>query len=259
MFEGNQAKDFDAADSRWNSLYKLAGWSALAAAILFRRNLAEEFLFFRSLGIIRSGPRAFPVSALDWFTLLRNHPLVGLAFLNLFDAVNYVLVGLIFLGLCLALGRLNRSFIAFAMALTFVTIAVYLASNQAFPMHSLSRQYALATIDAQRSGLLAAAEALLAIHNSGANYGNGPYVSFLFIGIAGLLIAIVMLRSPVFARFTAYVGILANIFGLSYYVTLVLSPKLCVIPLSAAAPFLLIWYILVGRRLLQLGSGIVKL
>lgn len=256
MFERNQAKDSDVTDSRWNSVYKLAGWSALAAAILFRRNLAEESLLFRSLGIIRSGPQAFPVDAMDWFTLLRTHRLLGLTFLNLFDAVNYVLVGLIFLGLCRALRRLNRSLIALAMALTFVAIAVYLASNQAIPMLVLSRQYALATIDAQRFGLVVAGEALLAIHNSGANYGNTPYVPFLFIGIAGLLIAIVMLRSSAFGKFTAYVGILANVFGLAYYVTLVLQPQFVAIPLSAAAPFLLIWYILVGRRLLQLGSGV---
>jgi hypothetical protein len=254
MFEPNHAKNPNLADSRCNSLYKLAGWSALVAALLFRRNLAEEVLLFRSLGIIRSGPRAFPVSAVDWFTLLHTHRLIGLTFLNLFDAVNYVLVGLIFLGLCLALRRLNRSLIALAMALTFVAIAVYLASNQAFPLLSLSAQYALATSDPQRSGLLAAAEALLAIHNSGANYGNGPYIPFLFIGVAGLLIAIVMLRSSAFGSFRAYVGILANVFGLTYYVTLVLNPRLSFIPLSAAAPFLLIWYLLVGRKLLQLGS-----
>jgi hypothetical protein len=258
MLGPNHVVNSDVADSSWNSLSKFAGWSALAAALLFRRNLAEEFLWFRSLGIIRSGPRAFPVSAIDWFTLLRYQRLIGLTFLNLFDAVNYVLVGLIFLGLCLALRRLNQSLTALAMALTFVAIAVYLASNQAFPILSLSRQYTLATTEAQRLGLLADAEALLAIHNSGANYGNGPYVPFLFIGVAGLLIAIVMLRSPAFGRFTAYMGILANVFGLAYYVALVLNPQLGFIPLSTAAPFLLVWYLLVGRTLLQFGSRAVK-
>jgi len=258
MSELNQASDLDAAEFSWNSLYKLGGWAALAAALLFRRNLAEEFLFFRGLGIIRSGPKAFPNCVVDWFTLLHNHSLIGLTFLNLFDAVNYVLVGLIFLGLYPALRRINRSLVTLALALTFVAIAVYLASNQAFAMLSLSDQYAAATTDAQRSGLLAAGQALLAIHNSGANYGNGPYVSFLFINVAGLIIATVMLRSTAFGGLTAYVGILANLFGLGYYVTLMPQPTLSVIPISTAAVFLLIWYILIGRKLLQLGSGTLK-
>ena len=137
------------------------------------------------MGIIRSGPQAFPGNAADWFTLLRTYPLIGLTFLNLFDVVNYALVGLIFLGLCPALFRVNKSAMTLAMALTFVAVAVYFASNQAFALLSLSDQYAVATTDVQRSGLLAAGQALLAIHNSGANYGNGPYVSFLFVNLAG--------------------------------------------------------------------------
>ena len=134
--------------------------------------------------------------------------------------------------------------------LTLVAVAVYAASNQAFALLSLSGQYAVAVTDAQRSGLLAAGQALLAIHNSSANYGNGPYVSFLFVNLAGLIIAVVMLRSNVFGKFAAWMGILANFFGLSYYLTLAFAPSMSVISLSS----LLIWYLVVGRRLLRLGS-----
>jgi hypothetical protein len=242
-------------DVRWRLLHKLSGWAALVAALLFRRNLAEEFLLLRLSGILHSGPQAFPGSAADWFTLLRTHPLVGLTFLNLFDMVNYALVGLIFLGLCQALFRVNKSAMTLAMALTLVAVAVYFASNQAFALLSLSDQYAAATTDAQRSALLAAGQALLAIHNSSANYGNGPYVSFLFVNFAGLIIAAVMLGSAVFGKFAAWTGIVANLFGLSYYLTQTLAPSMSAIPLSASAPFLLIWYLVAGRKLLRLGSG----
>ena len=65
-------------DVRWRLLHKLSGWAALVAAVLFRRNLAEEFLLLRLLGIIRSGPRAFPGNAADWFrsrmTLVGTEP-----------------------------------------------------------------------------------------------------------------------------------------------------------------------------------------
>jgi len=258
MSELNRSGDPLVDDVRWRPLYRLGGWAAPAAALLFRRNLAEEFLLLRFSGIIHSGPQAFPTNAADWFLLLRTHPLIGLTFLNLFDMVNYALVGLIFLGLCHALFRVNRSAMTLAMALTLVAVAVYFASNQAFALLSLSQQYAVVTTDAQRSGLLAAGQALLAIHNSGANYGSGPYVSFLFVNLAGLIIAAVMLRSRVFGKFAAWMGILANSFGLSYYLIQTFAPSMIAIPLSASAPFLLIWHLVVGRKLLRFGSGSSK-
>ena len=49
-----------------------------------------------------------PTSALEWFTLLHTNRLVRLTFLNVFDSVNYVLVGLIYLGLYASLGGLVR-------------------------------------------------------------------------------------------------------------------------------------------------------
>jgi len=238
----------------WRGLCRLGGAAAWVAAIVFRRNLAEEYLLFRGLGIIRSGPTAFPDNPAAWFDLLHTHRLIGLTFLNLFDAINYALVGLIFLGLYAAVRRVNRGWMTLAMALTFVAIATYFASNQAFAMLSLSDQYSAAPTDAERAALLAAAQALLAMHNAGANYGNSLYVSFLFINLAGLIIATVMLRSSAFGKPAAGMGILANAFGLGYYVTMILAPALSFIPLSAAAPFLLIWYLLIGRKLFLLSS-----
>jgi len=50
------------------------------------------------------------------------------------------------------------------------------------------------------------------------------------------------------------VGILANNFGLGYYIVLVFAPTLVFLPVSVSAIFLLIWYILVGYQLWALGS-----
>src|SRR5208283_44478 len=252
--ELNRVSDPDTADSRWNPLYKLSGAAALLAVLIFRRWLGEEFLLLRSLGIIRIGPRALPSSVIDWFALLHTNRLIGLTLLNVFDLVNYALLGLMFLGLYAALRRANRSYMTLALALGFLGIAVYFASNQAFSMLSLSDQYAAATTDAQRSALLAAGQALLAISNTGA-FGQTA-MSFLLVTLAGLIISTVMLRSGIFGNATAYVGILANGFGLGYPVGLAFAPKILVIvviSLSASACFLVIWYIQIARRLFQLG------
>jgi len=119
--------DDEIAGSEWKVLYRIGGTAALVAAILFRRNLAEEFLFFRSVGIIHSGPTALPTNPQDWFHLLQTRRLIGLTFLNLFDAVNYALVGLIFLALYAALRHVNRSLMTLAIGLTLVSVTVYFA------------------------------------------------------------------------------------------------------------------------------------
>jgi hypothetical protein len=80
-------------------------------------------------------------------------------------------------------------------------------------MLSLSDQYAAATTEAQRTMLLAAGQAMLAINrfsSPGAHPGAGGYMSLLLIAVAGLITSSVMLRSDVFNRATAYVGILAS-------------------------------------------------
>jgi len=255
----NQVKNEETTDAAWNGLYRIGGAAALIAALIFRRWLAAEFMLLRSTGIINSGPSVVPSSVVDWFTLLQTHTLIGLILLNVFDLVNYALVGLIFLGLYAALVQTNKSSMTLAIALCLVGIAVYFSSNQSFSMLSLSKQYAAATTDAQRSMFLAAGQAMLASYNPGVDYqGTGFYMSFFLVNLAGLIVSVVMLRSSIFSKVAAYMGILANSFGLGYFIALAFAPAMVFIPLSVSAPFLLIWYLLIARRLLQLGSGVLK-
>jgi hypothetical protein len=249
----NQVTNAETLDSEWKSLYRVGGMAALIAGVLFRRNLAAEIELFSQ--------HTPPVTVGNWFALLQSNRLLGLAFLNIFDIVDYALVGLMFLALYAILRQANRSYMAIATTLAFVGIAVYLASNTAFSMLSLSDQYAAATTDAQRIMLLAAGQAMLAMNrfsNPGAHPGAGGYMSLLLIAVAGMITSVVMLRSAVFNRATAYVGILASAFDLAYCVAYVFVPAVdsellavCFIP--AAGLLLMIWHIMVGWRLYQLG------
>jgi len=249
----NQVTNAETSDSGWKSLYRVGGVVALIAGVLFRRNLAAEIELL--------GQQTPPVNVSNWFALLQSSRLLGLSYLNIFDLVNYALVGLMFLALYAVLRRANKSYMAIATTLGFVGIAVYFASNTAFSMLSLSDQYAAATTDAQRTMLVAAGQAMLAINrfsNPGAHPGAGGYVSLLLIAVAGMITSVVMLRSAVFNRATAYVGILASAFDLAYCIAYVFVPAVdsdllavCFIP--AAGLLLMIWHILIGRRLYQLG------
>jgi hypothetical protein len=252
MNPGNRAQTID---PRWIGLCRVGGVAALVAALIFRRNLAAEYLLLRGTGIITSGPTALPTSVPDWFSVLHDNRLVGLTLLNLFDVVNYALVGLILLGLYAALRQTRASSATLALIIGIVGVAVYLACNQAFALAALSDQYAAATTDADRSMFLAAGQALLAVQSSGAAYGNGFFASFFCVELAGLIMAVIMLHSRLFGRIAAYFGILANAFGLAYYVFQNTVPALTAISLSLSAVCLLIWYIVIGVKLLRLQSN----
>lgn len=106
----------------WSGLYKMSGVAALTAAVLFRRNMGAELSLF-------TGVEKIPQTAVAWFTLLQQSPFIGLAFLAVFDLVNYELVGLVFLALGVALWETNRSGTAVALAAGLVGIAVGFAAN----------------------------------------------------------------------------------------------------------------------------------
>jgi hypothetical protein len=250
----DQVTNAETSDSDWKSLYRIGGVAALISGIFFRRNIAAEIGLFSEYKP--------PVTVSNWFVLLQSNRLLGLSYLNIFDIVNYALVGLMFLALYAVLRRTNKSYMAIATILSFLGIAVYFASNTALSMLSLSEQYAAATTDTQRTILLAAGEAMLAINrfsSPGAHPGTGGYVSLFLIAIAGMITSVVMLRSDVFNRATAYVGILASAFDLAYCIAFAFMPTvdselLAVIFIPAAGLFLMIWHIMVGWRLYQLGK-----
>ena len=136
----------EAKETRWHGLFQVGAWAALIAVILFRRNMGAELSLLS--GVIDAVPAQAPGTALDWFTLLNGHRFVALIMFGLFDIINHLLLGLIFLGVFGALRRANRSFAVLAAVFAFVGIGIYLASNQAFSMLALSHQYAAATTGA---------------------------------------------------------------------------------------------------------------
>ncbi len=249
------AEETQAAAGRWRLLYRAAAAAALIAVLFFRRNFGTEMVAFRGFGLF-DVPAVHPSDAAGWFTLLQDDKLLGLVLFDVVDLVNYVLVGLLFLALYGALHRANRSAMVIATASGLVGVAVYLASNQAFAMLTLSEHYAGATTDAQRATFLAAGEALLAIHHPGTIYqGTGIYLSLFLVLLAGLIISLVMLRGNVFGKATAWVGIVANGVCLLHFVALAVVPALIAFPTSISAPFRVTWYVLIALRLLRLASG----
>lgn len=243
----------ETADS-WKSLYRVGAAAALIIVVIY--------LIVMAIYIIAYSAGPPPSTVIDWFTLFQNNWLIGLFSLGLGDIAIMVVWGPMSLALYAALRRANKTCLTVAMSLAFVGIAVYLATNTAFSMLSLSYQYAAATTDAQKSLILAAGQAILAV-----SQGTGAYMGMPLVNVAGLIISAVMLRSKIFSKVTAYVGILgfALLLASAPFATYTtVSPTGAVVTAIVAVSYIgggvlsLMWYILIARRLLQLGRGVSK-
>lgn len=248
-----QGEKIKFSDSGWKLMYKIGGVAAILAGVLFRRNLGVEIALFH--------PLKQPEQVIEWFQLLQDNRLLGLAYLNLFDLVNYTLLVLMLLALYGALRGANRAIMLIATTCGLIGMSVYFATNTALSMLSLSGQHAGTASEAQRAMLEAAGQSLLALNrfsSPGAQPGSGGYLSLLFVSAGTLITALVMLRSDVFNRWTAGIGIAAGGLDLLYCLAFLLIPTanselLSILFIPAAGLFLMIWHFMVGWRLYRLG------
>jgi hypothetical protein len=165
----------------------------------------------------------------------------------------YAMFILVFLALYVVLRKANEGRMAIAMTFALLGIGIFFATNNPFSMLSLSDQYAAATTDAQRSMILAAGQAVLA--NTNQRAVGGFNIALFLVSVAGLKVSSVMFQSNSFSRTTAYVGILAHGLSLADYLrqALTSSVTIALLVILPNALFLVIWFVLVGRRLYQLG------
>jgi len=171
-----------------------------------------------------------------------------------------ILWGPMSLALYVVLKQSNRTWSLIATPLVFVGMAVYLATNTAFSMLSLSQEYAAATTEAEKSILLAAGQAMLAVSR-----GTGLYTGMALAWLAGLILSVVMLRSKVFSKATAWVGMLGlgllvagMPFGGHYTATgtpTAVQSAMVAVQYIGGGFLSLAWYILVGLRLLKIGRS----
>jgi hypothetical protein len=239
------------ADSNWTTLYRVGGAAALICALMY----------LITLGVYVPANRTSPPpsTVLEWFTLFQAHPLTGVFFLGLADIVIMILWGPMSLALYIVLKRSNKTWSLIAITFIFVGMTVYLATNTAFSMLSLSHQYAAATTEAEKFVVLSAGRAMIAIsEGTGGQYSGMPLAWF-----AGAILSIIMLGSKAFNKATAWVGILglglllASMPFAGYTTT---GTPSAIVSAIIAVTYIgggllsLAWYILVGLRLLKLGQ-----
>jgi hypothetical protein len=245
--ENNMTRSENVQSSR---IYKIGGAAAIGAVLV---GVAEIIITFLP------GGNTTQETVVDWFILFQNNWFMGLRDMGLLNMLLNALAILTYFALYVA-HRQNRNqpYAALAMVTAFLGIGIFYATNRAFPMLALSKQYAVATTDAQRTILEAAGQSMLSV---GQSHTPGTFLSFFFTEVAGVAISVVMLRSRIFSKVNSYAGILG--FGvllvfeyISSFVSGLNSAAMALAMVGGLSS--MVWYILMAGRFFQLGHNHIE-
>jgi hypothetical protein len=232
----------DSVNAVDKKIYKLGGIAALAIAVLMLGDIL--FLIFY--------PQ--PETIAGWFNLFQSNALVGLLDFWGLEIPMYLMFIPVFFALYSLLRATNQGMIGISLICALLGIAIFLATNNPFSMLTLSNQYAASTTATEKTELLAAGHAVLALTNQRAV--GGFNIGLFLVSIAGLIASIVMLKSSVIPKSIATIGILAFALSLADYLRQALTQSLVIslLVILMGALLLLIWFVLVGMRLYRLGN-----
>ena len=218
-------------DSRWRSLYRIGAVAALVSVVVIPITIVAFFIW-----------PLWPDNILD---LIQQDWLSGLMGLDFGYLISNVFAVPFFLVLYVTLKEVDEGWALVALALGLIGLACLVPARPIPEMFALSDQYAAATTEAERASYLVASEAMLT------RFHGMAYHAHYVLGSASLLISsFLMLRSTTFNRATAYVGIVTNIVVFGLYV-----PAVGVWISMLSVVGYLIWYVLIARKLIQLGWG----
>jgi hypothetical protein len=218
------------APGDWRGLLRVGGGAALGSVALTVVQIA----------VFAAWPPPEDVPGI--FALMERSPVLGLLSLDGLYLVNNLLVLLLYLGLAAALWEVSRSGVALVLALGFLQMAAYYASNPAVEMLTLARAHGDADAG-ERAILEGAGQSLLA------EWTGTAFLVYYFLGAAVLLVLTWLLRrSTAFRPSAAWWALAAGI------LMLVPSP-FGIVGMVFAVASLVPWSVfcvVVGLRLLRL-------
>ncbi len=236
----------EASNSGWKNIIIAGGVAALIPVVV---SVLDIVLSFIPIG---AAPDPGKGSALEWFTLLQNSWFMGLRGLGLWNIITLSSTVPLYLALYGVFRHSHRAYVALAVVVFCIGASVYIANNPALPMLGLSRQYAGAAGEAQKSMLVATGQSLLA---RAEDFTPGAFWGFLIPEIASLMIAVLMLRGEVFSRLAGWFGMVGFALLLTFTVWATFIPAAYDVALLVAALgglASIAWYVLVARRLFRL-------
>ncbi len=223
-------------DARWKDLYRIGGIAAIISEAVIVLGIVTYFMWPFAPG---------RETTANIFQFLQSNKLGGLVSLDIFLFVGNLFSIALFLALYVSLRQVNESYALIAVALGLIGVVLLIPSRPILELFTLSRLYSTATSEAAKSQYLGAGEALLALFN-----GTNWFMNTLLGAISLLISSLLMLRSNLYSRATAYAGILTNAVVCGFFI-----PTVGTLLLFLSLPGYMIWYFLLARRFLQMARG----
>jgi len=223
--------DEQAAGSGWKDLCLLGGFAAVLLEVILILSIVGYFVWPYTPGT---------ASTETVFALLQSDPLGGVVSLDLLLLIGN-LVGLpVFAALYVSLKPINRSYALMALLIGVIAIALIVPARPILEMVSLSRLYSGADPVAQ-GRILAAGDAVLAAFN-----GTSWAVNTFLGGLSLFISSVLMFRSEIYGRLTAYVGLVTNAAACGFFL-----PGIGTILLFLTLPGYMVWCALLAVRLVR--------
>ena len=226
----SQANTIENPDPRWNSLYTIAGIAAIISILVIALGFVTYFIWPYTPG---------QDSAENILVLLHDDPLGGLISLDLF-----LFIGNLFsLALYVSLRQVDEGIALLALAVGLIGLVLLIPARPILELVHLSQAYMATASETEQAQIVDSAATLLALFD-----GIGWYMNTLLGGLSLLTSSILMLRSRLYSKATAYVGIATNLVLCGFVI-----PPISLLMLFLCLPGYIIWYILLARRFFQLG------
>jgi hypothetical protein len=229
----DQVMNIEAANPRWKELYKVGAFAAIVSELVLIIGIVASFIYPFAPG---------NKSTENIFLLLQKDKLGGLISLDFHLVLGNLFGIILFLALYVSLKEVNGSVALIALVLGLIADVLIIPARPIAELFSLSELYASATTEAAKSQYLAAGEALLLLFN-----GTGWFLNTLLGGFSLLMSSLLMLRSNIFSRSTAYVGIITNAAVCLFFI-----PGIGTLFLFLSLPGYMIWYFQLARKFLKM-------
>jgi hypothetical protein len=236
QLKGNEVLNGATPDPRWKDLYRVAGIVAVISIIVILLGIVCYFFWPYAPG---------SQTTEEIFLLLQSDPLGGLISLDFLLLVGNLLSIMLFLALYVSLKPVNESYALIALVVGLVGVVLLVPARPILELFALAKLYASATTEVAQSRYLAAGESLLAMFD-----GIGWFTNTLLGALSLLISSLLMLRSKIYSRATAYVGIVTNAAVCGFFL-----PGIGLFLLFLSLPGYMIWYFLLARRFFQLSRS----
>ena len=225
-------------ETSYNTLFRAGAFSCF---LLLIYSLATILI------MVLIGPP--PETVEECYSMLAANRFHGLLRLDMLTVFVMPLYYLLFLSLFFALRETDYALVLISTILVFAGVTLFLATPSVFSYLHLSDKFASAISELQKIQILAAGESILA---SDMWHGTGARIGGLLMQSGAVLISIIMLNSKSFGKFTAVIGIVTHGLDLAHVIIGFFLPSVGIILMSIAGPLYLLWFPLIGIRLLRI-------